>query len=53
MKLLLPGAVKRVYNIASKQLIKVFSRVFETDQNDMMEHLEQGTITYVFNLLLV
>ncbi|KAJ8980791.1 hypothetical protein NQ317_004793 [Molorchus minor] len=43
-RLLLPGVVKRVYNLQSKQLIKLFSRIFVTDQNDMLEHLELGDI---------
>lgn len=43
-KLLLPGVVKRIYNIHNKQLIKLFSRIFDTDQSDMMEYFEQGDI---------
>ncbi|VEN47869.1 unnamed protein product [Callosobruchus maculatus] len=43
-RLLLPGFVKRVYNLQSKQLVKLFSRIFVTDQNDMLEDLEQGDI---------
>ncbi|KAK9887990.1 hypothetical protein WA026_000280 [Henosepilachna vigintioctopunctata] len=43
-KLLLPGVVKRIYNLQSKQLIKIFSRIFKSDQNKMLEHLEQGDI---------
>ncbi|CAH1176372.1 unnamed protein product [Phaedon cochleariae] len=43
-KLLLPGVVKRVYNLQSKQLIKLFSKLFVADQNEMLEHLEQGDI---------
>ncbi|GBP14778.1 DNA ligase 3 [Eumeta japonica] len=52
-KLLLPQVTKRVYNLKSKQLIKLFSKIFDTDQDDMLSHLEQGdvseTIRYFFN----
>lgn len=34
-KLLLPQVSKRVYNLKSKQLIKLFSRIFRTDEDDM------------------
>lgn len=43
-KLLLPGVVKRIYNLQNKQLIKLFSRMFHTNQCKMLEHLEQGDI---------
>lgn len=43
-KLLLPGFVKRVYNLQSKQLIKLFSKIFLTDHSEMLEDLEQGDI---------
>lgn len=43
-RLLLPGVVKRVYNLQSKQLVKLFSRIFGADQDEMLEHLEQGDI---------
>ncbi|XP_062499383.1 DNA ligase 3-like [Corticium candelabrum] len=42
IKLLLPGSVKRVYNIQSKQIIKLFSVIFGCNQDDMTEDLEQG-----------
>lgn len=51
-KLLLPQVSKRVYNLKSKQLVKLFSRIFNTDHDDMLTHLEQGdvadTITQFF-----
>lgn len=51
-KLLLPGAVKRIYNLQSKQLIKLFARLLLQDEDSMLEHLEQGdvaeTISYFF-----
>lgn len=43
-KLLLPQVTKRVYNLKSKQLVKLFSRIFHTDQDDMLTHLEQGDV---------
>lgn len=43
-RLLLPGVVKRIYNLQSKQLIKLFSRILKTNQEDMMEDLEQGDV---------
>ncbi|XP_045476571.1 DNA ligase 3 [Harmonia axyridis] len=43
-KLLLPGVVKRIYNLQSKQLVKIFSKIFKTNQSKMLEHLEQGDI---------
>ncbi|KAI5636356.1 ATP dependent DNA ligase domain-containing protein [Phthorimaea operculella] len=43
-KLLLPQATKRVYNLKSKQLVKLFSRIFNTDHDDMLTHLENGDV---------
>ncbi|XP_044758556.1 DNA ligase 3 [Coccinella septempunctata] len=43
-RLLLPGVLKRIYNLQSKQLVKIFSRLFKTNQTSMLEHLEQGDI---------
>jgi DNA ligase-3 len=42
VKLLLPGAVKRVYNLQNKQLLKLFSKIFGCDQDDMTEDMEQS-----------
>ncbi|KAL1509486.1 hypothetical protein ABEB36_004211 [Hypothenemus hampei] len=44
-KSLLPGSVKRIYNLQSKQLVKIFSRILLEDQEEMLEHLEQGDIS--------
>lgn len=44
VRLLLPGTVKRVYNLQSKQLVKIFSRIFGTYEEDMLEHLEAGDV---------
>ncbi|KAK6630885.1 hypothetical protein RUM44_003055 [Polyplax serrata] len=43
-RLLLPGAVKRVYNLQSKQLVKLFSKIFETNHEEMLEDLEKGDV---------
>lgn len=43
-KLLLPQVTKRVYNLKSKQLVKLFSRIFNMDHDDMLTHLEQGDV---------
>uniref|UniRef100_A0A1B6C8P5 DNA ligase n=1 Tax=Clastoptera arizonana TaxID=38151 RepID=A0A1B6C8P5_9HEMI len=43
-RLLLPGAVKRIYNLQSKQLVKLFSRIFNENQEKMLEDLEQGDV---------
>ncbi|XP_022127272.2 DNA ligase 3 [Pieris rapae] len=43
-KLLLPQVSKRVYNLKSKQLVKLFSRIFIIDHDDMLTHLEQGDV---------
>ncbi|CAG9769457.1 unnamed protein product [Ceutorhynchus assimilis] len=52
-RLLLPGSVKRIYNLQSKQLVKIFSKMFLEDQDEMMAHLEQGdisdTISHFYN----
>ena len=43
VRLLLPGVIKRVYNLQSKQLIKIYSRIFHADEGAMLEDLEKGT----------
>ncbi|XP_077998506.1 DNA ligase 3-like [Glandiceps talaboti] len=45
LRLLLPGAVKRVYNINNKQLIKLYSQIFGTSQDEMLTDLEQGDVS--------
>ncbi len=45
MKLLIPNATNRVYNLNSKQLVKLFSRIFGTDQDEMIDHLNKGKKT--------
>lgn len=41
VKLLLPGVVKSVYNLNDKQIVKLFSRTFRCNQDDMVRDLEQ------------
>ncbi|XP_076393714.1 DNA ligase 3 isoform X2 [Megachile rotundata] len=43
-RMLLPGVAKRIYNLQSKQLVKLFARLLLQDEDDMLEHLEQGDI---------
>lgn len=41
IKLLLPGVIKSVYNLNDKQIVKLFSRIFNCSQEDMVRDLEQ------------
>lgn len=43
-KLLLPGVVKKVYNLKKKQLVKLFSRILAVDEDEMLTDLEQGNV---------
>ena len=42
--MLLPGVIKRVYNLQSKQLAKLFSQIFDVSLEEMVEDLEQGDV---------
>ncbi|XP_013776883.1 DNA ligase 3-like [Limulus polyphemus] len=44
VRMLLPGVVKRVYNLQSKQLVKLFSQIFGTSQEEMIIDLEEGDV---------
>ncbi|XP_064110363.1 DNA ligase 3-like [Macrobrachium nipponense] len=44
VRLLLPGVIKRVYNLQSKQLVKLFSQLFNSNQEEMLEDLEKGDV---------
>ena len=44
VRLLLPGVIKRVYNMQNKSFVKIFSQIFETSEEDMIEDLEQGDV---------
>lgn len=41
IKLLLPGVIKIVYNLNDKQIVKLFSRIFNCSQEEMIRDLEQ------------
>lgn len=41
VKLLLPGVIKSVYNLNDKQIVKLFSRIFNCSSDDMTRDLEQ------------
>ncbi|XP_037027117.1 DNA ligase 3 [Bradysia coprophila] len=45
IKMLLPTADKQIYNLQSKQLIKLFSKLFNVNQSDMAAHLERGDVS--------
>uniref|UniRef100_A0A674N174 DNA ligase n=1 Tax=Takifugu rubripes TaxID=31033 RepID=A0A674N174_TAKRU len=45
VKLLLPGVVKSVYNLNDKQIVKLFSRIFGSNQDEMVRDLEQGDVS--------
>ncbi|XP_022799569.1 DNA ligase 3-like isoform X2 [Stylophora pistillata] len=45
VKMLLPAVNKRVYNLQSKQLIKLYSQIFGCSQDDMITDLEQGDVS--------
>ena len=44
VRLLLPGVIKRVYNMQSKQTVKIFSRIFGSYEEEMIDDLEQGDV---------
>lgn len=48
VKLLLPGVVKSVYNLNDKQIVKLFSRIFRSNQEEMVRDLEQVCSPAVF-----
>ncbi|XP_031835659.2 DNA ligase 3 [Nomia melanderi] len=50
VKMLLPAAMKRIYNLQSKQLVKLFSRILLQDEDEMLEHLEQGDVAETIRL---
>ncbi|XP_037664758.1 DNA ligase 3 isoform X3 [Choloepus didactylus] len=45
VKLLLPGVIKSVYNLNDKQIVKLFSRIFNSNPDDMARDLEQGDVS--------
>jgi DNA ligase 3 len=45
LKLILPKADQRKYNLKEKKLIKIFSGIIGTEQEEMLTDLEQGDIS--------
>ncbi|OXB57645.1 hypothetical protein ASZ78_007040 [Callipepla squamata] len=50
IKLLLPGIIKIVYNLNDKQIVKLFSRIFNCSQEEMVRDLEQGDVSETVRL---
>ncbi|NWT41553.1 DNLI3 ligase, partial [Chroicocephalus maculipennis] len=50
IKLLLPGVIKIVYNLNDKQIVKLFSRIFNCNQEEMIRDLEQGDVSETIRL---
>ncbi|NXK81933.1 DNLI3 ligase, partial [Amazona guildingii] len=50
IKLLLPGVIKVVYNLNDKQIVKLFSRIFNCNQEEMIRDLEQGDVSETVRL---
>ncbi|NXK17717.1 DNLI3 ligase, partial [Arenaria interpres] len=50
IKLLLPGVIKIVYNLNDKQIVKLFSRIFNCSQEEMIRDLEQGDVSETVRL---
>lgn len=42
VRMLIPGDSQRVYNLQNKQMVKLFSRLFNCDAHEMQLDLEQG-----------
>lgn len=42
IRMLIPGASQRVYNLQNKQMLKLFSRIFVCELQEMQRELEQG-----------
>jgi len=53
VKLLIPGVVKRVYNMQNKQIVKIFSRIFDTYEEEMLEDLEQGDVAQTISTFFI
>ncbi|RNA36306.1 DNA ligase 3, partial [Brachionus plicatilis] len=45
LKLILPSATNRVFNLNSKQLVKLYSKIFDCDFDEMSAHLNQGDVS--------
>ncbi|GBL73513.1 DNA ligase 3 [Araneus ventricosus] len=42
VKMLLPAVEKRVYNLQTTQIIKIFSRIFHVSEEEMVDDLQEG-----------
>ncbi|GFS87919.1 DNA ligase 3 [Nephila pilipes] len=42
IKMLLPAVEKRIYNLQNTQIIKIFSKIFEVSQEEMLEDFQSG-----------
>lgn len=42
VRMLIPNDSQRVYNLQNKQMVKLFSRLFNSDPHEMHLDLEQG-----------
>ncbi|CAF0763628.1 unnamed protein product [Brachionus calyciflorus] len=45
LKLILPTSTNRVYNLNSKQLVKLYSQIFDCDLDEMNTHLNKGDVS--------
>lgn len=50
VRLLLPMVQKRIYNLQSKQLVKLFSKIFQTSEEEMLDDLNQGDVAETIRL---
>ncbi|GIY07413.1 hypothetical protein CEXT_237982 [Caerostris extrusa] len=41
-KMLLPAVEKRIYNLQTTQIIKIFSKIFQVSKEEMLEDLQEG-----------
>ena len=48
IRMLIPGSTQRVYNLQNKQMLKLFSRIFGCDNQEMHLDLEQGWLADFF-----
>lgn len=43
--MLMPKTIKRIYNLQSKQIVKLFSRIFDLNHQDMLDDLSSGDVS--------
>ncbi|XP_034243389.1 DNA ligase 3 isoform X2 [Thrips palmi] len=49
VRLLLPMVQPRVYNLQSKQLVKLFSKILQTSEEAMLEDLKHGDVAHTIS----